>query len=58
MEKRHMRTEFVKEDDINVLNDVFLLQNSIFLGAGILTEDKALRRMAKYAGLELLPVAS
>jgi hypothetical protein len=55
IERRDIRTAFSNPDDINVLNDTFLLQNAVFLGAGIMTHDRALKRMARYAGLKMFP---
>ena len=54
MEQRSMRTEFAKQG-VNVMNDTFSLQNALFFGAGIMTKDANLRRMADYAGLPLIP---
>jgi hypothetical protein len=47
-----IRDEFSDSNRLNVFGDTQILQNAIFLEAGILSNDGALERMAGYAGLE------
>lgn len=51
-EKLKMRTEFSKQDNLNVFGDTRIIQNTLFMQAGILSSDKPGKRMATYAGLE------
>ena len=51
-EKLKMRTEFSKQDYLNVFGDTRIIQNALFLQAGIFSGDKPLKRMASYAGLD------
>lgn len=52
MEMQSIRTEFAKPDYFNVFGDTRIVQNALLLGAGILTGDKPLKRMAGYAGIK------
>jgi hypothetical protein len=52
MEKRSIRTEFSKEENLNVFGDTRIIQNALFMQAKILSGDKPLKRMATYANLE------
>jgi hypothetical protein len=54
MEKLAIRTEFASPDYDNVFGDTAAIQNALFLKAAILSEDKQLRRMAGYVGLECI----
>ncbi len=51
-----IRKEF-QEGKINVFGDTMILQNALFMNAGILTGDKALIEMAGYGGVEVMQVA-
>ena len=53
IEKIAIRNEFAwpVPDYDNVFGDTAAIQNALFLEAAILSEDKPLRRMARYAGL-------
>jgi hypothetical protein len=46
------RSEFAQLDYNNVFGDRALIQNALFLGAGILSKDKGVAKMARLCGLQ------
>lgn len=51
---RKARNEFADFDYPNVFGDSHLVQNALFLNAGILSKDKGVKQMAKFCGLPCL----
>lgn len=45
------RTRFGRDDKPNVLGDAMLIRDALFLHAGILSNDKEVRKMASFTGL-------
>ena len=51
-EVRRMRSEFAESEYLNVFGDTRIIQNALFLQSAILSNDGAVKRMARYAGLD------
>jgi hypothetical protein len=47
-----IRCEFAEADYLNVFGDTLIVHNALFMEAGILSNDGALKRMAGFCGLE------
>ncbi len=53
-ESRKARKEFEAEHYPNVFGDLHLMQNALFFNAGCASDDKAVRKMAAFCGIERL----
>ena len=48
---RRARNEFAEADNPNVFGDADLVQDALFLNAGILSKDRAVQKMARFCGV-------
>jgi hypothetical protein len=56
LEDLRIRAEFDDPEKVNVFGDMHILQAAIYLGANILSNDKRLKTMASYTGMNCWPV--
>jgi|GEM_PF-2121590 len=51
---RVARTEFARTDYMNVFGDRYLIQNALFLNTGVLSNDKNVRKFARFCSVRCL----